>query len=70
MTEGKWGRSGLCKSKRVRGGGQHKAESVTQRKNIRVRHTKHQKSFRHSRNVKSCATFQASPTEPTAAPPL
>lgn len=59
ITEGKWGRSGLCK---------REGESVTQKENVSVSQTKHQKSFRQRSNVKSSTTFQASPIEPTPAP--
>lgn len=42
MTEGKWGTRGLWKTERER---EREAKSVTQKENIRVSQTKHQKSF-------------------------
>lgn len=63
MTEGKWGWRGLWQKARER-----ETKSVAQKENIRVSQTKHQKSFRHSWNVKSFTTFQASPIKPPPAP--
>lgn len=60
MAEGEVGEKGFMQ-------GESEAECVTQKENIRISHTTHQKSFRHSRNVKSSTTFQASPIEPTPA---
>lgn len=61
MAERKWGWGVVEEKDRV-------CQTGSEAKNITAHQTNHQKSFRHSWNVKSSPTFQASSIQPIRAP--